>query len=63
MVGLSHLTIFQIVHPNPAGKGEITVLHEDVNRVPDKEISPAAERMQDLEIRVEKLEGSTVSAD
>ena len=30
-------------------------LHEDVNRV--------AERMQDLEIRVEKLEGSTVSAD
>ncbi len=36
-------------------EGEITVLHQDVNRV--------AERIQDVEIRVEKLEGSTVSAD
>jgi hypothetical protein len=36
-------------------EGEITVLHEDVNRV--------AERMRDLEVRVEQLEVSAVSAD
>jgi hypothetical protein len=36
-------------------EGEITVLHEDVNRV--------AERMRDLEVRVEQLEVVAVPAD
>jgi hypothetical protein len=36
-------------------EGEITVLHEDVNRV--------LGRMRDLEVRVEHLEVSAVSAD
>ena len=54
---------FRLYTAHPDGKGEITVLHEDVNRGPAKEISPAAERMQDLEIRGEQLEVVAVPAD